>query len=647
MVASVTLFLAVAGVLTVPLTHGVAGHRLHKDATNAWSFWRPPFFSGGPRFMTFQGFSWSFFAISAVCCLLGASMSSSDYVGKMGDALHVKPPALLGASACSALIAEVLMIASLFTYHRGVRGKPRHVRKPSVTSQALTQIGSYVTVTMCCTLALAGSVALLTTHHYYATPAARLLFAVIALACFAIAVPVTHGLGGRLKHSLTGTWTFYQPGRGGFRFMLLQGFGWACFAVSVAACAVLVMATLRAILVSTGGDGSGSLEMRSVAVASWVAGLTGLAAQIILACSLMHFQPHANAPASSTPLPASAPYDWRGFAQMILVLHVIHAPHLILLAIIATVFAASPNLSWSAATFTALGLAYSPTFLGAPGSTGLRSWTAFQAWATRVVEDVARRWHGKCRVIRDGEAWHLGGNGAGGNDAGGKLIFGYHPHGLYPAAACWFHLTPQFASLFPSVPSPVTLGASVIFRVPLLRDVAMWAGARNVSRDTFLTTLEERGAVVLCPGGQAELVEHVGGETDDTVTLCTRHKGFIRIAIEQRARLVPVFCFGESQALKNLWKWKAAQRWTYKRLGFPMPFLAVGFKGFLPLPAPLPLSFVVGEPIEVPPPGEDGRASDVQVSAVCAEYYGRIEDLFNRYKESSGFPHLRLVLKHD
>jgi 2-acylglycerol O-acyltransferase 2 len=234
-----------------------------------------------------------------------------------------------------------------------------------------------------------------------------------------------------------------------------------------------------------------------------------------------------------------------------------------------------------------------------------------------------------------------------GNDAGGKLIFGYHPHGLYPAAACWFHLTPQFASLFPSVPSPVTLGASVIFRVPLLRDVAMWAGARNVSRDTFLTTLEERGAVVLCPGGQAELVEHVGGETDDTVTLCTRHKGFIRIAIEQRARLVPVFCFGESQALKNLWKWKAAQRWTYKRLGFPMPFLAVGFKGFLPLPAPLPLSFVVGEPIEVPPPGEDGRASDVQVSAVCAEYYGRIEDLFNRYKESSGFPHLRLVLKHD
>ena len=110
-------------------------------------------------------------------------------------------------------------------------------------------------------------------------------------------------------------------------------------------------------------------------------------------------------------------------------------------------------------------------------------------------------------------------------DHGGKVtgeerryIFGYHPHGMYPAAACWFHLTPQFASLFPSIPTPVTLGASVIFRVPILRDVAMWAGARNVSRNVFLKSLREQGAVVLCPGGQAELVEHVGGDGDDVVT---------------------------------------------------------------------------------------------------------------------------------
>ena len=74
------------------------------------------------------------------------------------------------------------------------------------------------------------------------------------------------------------------------------------------------------------------------------------------------------------------------------------------------------------------------------------------------------------------------------------------------------------------------------------------------------------------------MVEHVGGDGDREVTLCTRHHGFIRIAIEEGAHLVPVFVFGESQATKNLIKWKAAQRWTYKRFGFPMPFLPAGFK---------------------------------------------------------------------
>ena len=38
----------------------------------------------------------------------------------------------------------------------------------------------------------------------------------------------------------------------------------------------------------------------------------------------------------------SRPQEWRGFLQMLLVLHVIHAPHLILLAIITTVLITAP-----------------------------------------------------------------------------------------------------------------------------------------------------------------------------------------------------------------------------------------------------------------------------------------------------------------
>lgn len=42
------------------------------------------------------------------------------------------------------------------------------------------------------------------------------------------------------------------------------------------------------------------------------------------------------------------------------------------------------------------------------------------------------------------------------------------------------------------------------------------------------------------------------------------------------------------------------QAWTYKKLGFPVPYLVVGRWRLTPFPAKTPLKFVVGAPI--PPP---------------------------------------------
>lgn len=64
--------------------------------------------------------------------------------------------------------------------------------------------------------------------------------------------------------------------------------------------------------------------------------------------------------------------------------------------------------------------------------------------------------------------------------------------------------------------------------------------------------------IVLCPGGQAELVEHASGTT---TVLCIQHKGFIRMAIEAGASLCPIFVFGEAQAQRNVLKWRTLQRW--------------------------------------------------------------------------------------
>lgn len=61
----------------------------------------------------------------------------------------------------------------------------------------------------------------------------------------------------------------------------------------------------------------------------------------------------------------------------------------------------------------------------------------------------------------------------------------------------------------------------------------------------------------------------------------------MRIALEEGACLVPLVVLGEINSLGNmkLFDWPAMQRWSYKRLGFPVPYLIAGKWGLLPLPA--------------------------------------------------------------
>ena len=89
--------------------------------------------------------------------------------------------------------------------------------------------------------------------------------------------------------------------------------------------------------------------------------------------------------------------------------------------------------------------------------------------------------------------------------------------------------------------------------------------------------------------------------------------GFVRLAIQEQASLVPVLCLGEVGALRNLWDWPSLQQWTYKKLGFPIPYLIGGRWGFTPFPSQTGLRFIIGEAIPPPPLTSDGQ--------VCAAHF--------------------------
>ena len=163
-------------------------------------------------------------------------------------------------------------------------------------------------------------------------------------------------------------------------------------------------------------------------------------------------------------------------------------------------------------------------------------------------------------------------------------------------------------------------------------------GARAVSRATFIRALRDRGAVIMVPGGQAELVEayRAAKRTNPELVVCTRHKGFARLAAQEGAALVPIVVFGEVTSLRNAITMPKLQRATYKMFGFPVPFLMAGRAGVLPLPSKTGVRFVIGRPIEPPAVSDDGHVDESAVAAFHAEFYKEVERLWEENKKDFG-----------
>jgi hypothetical protein len=145
------------------------------------------------------------------------------------------------------------------------------------------------------------------------------------------------------------------------------------------------------------------------------------------------------------------------------------------------------------------------------------------------------------------------------------------PHGLFPAGAGYCTHLPSWRTAFPAI-NPHILTANIMHCVPILRDFSGWLGFRQVTKGAFVHALETDRHVLMCPGGQRELLyadeawpRSEGGK--GVVRLCVHHKGFCKIAILTGAGLVPIVCLGELLQLRNAVSWPWLQRFTYRRIG--------------------------------------------------------------------------------
>ncbi|TCD67402.1 diacylglycerol O-acyltransferase 1 [Steccherinum ochraceum] len=139
-------------------------------------------------------------------------------------------------------------------------------------------------------------------------------------------------------------------------------------------------------------------------------------------------------------------------------------------------------------------------------------------------------------------------------------VFGYHPHGIIGMGAICTFATEStgFSKAFPGiVPHLLTLSSN--FTIPFYRDVLLALGICS--------------AITIVVGGAAESLAAHPGTADLTLR---KRLGFIKVAIQHGADLVPVFSFGENDIYDQMPNDKGTSVYTLQKkfqnmFGFTLP----------------------------------------------------------------------------
>lgn len=226
-------------------------------------------------------------------------------------------------------------------------------------------------------------------------------------------------------------------------------------------------------------------------------------------------------------------------------------------------------------------------------------------------------------------------------DPSQKYIFALHSHGVFAfcRAMLCFCKDLMFDKLFPGFEHKMrTLTASAPLYIPLIREVFLWSGCIDASRPVAEKNLIKGHSLFVFPGGEKEQIETQRGQ--DYIYIKHR-KGFVRLALEQGAHLVPCFCFGDSDTFACSSIFLSLRHFIVDKLRVALPIF-IG-RWFTMIPFRVPLTFVIGEPIIVKPV-ERHEITQEQVNQLHHEYITRLVALYNEHKAQHGYADRELII---
>ena len=240
-----------------------------------------------------------------------------------------------------------------------------------------------------------------------------------------------------------------------------------------------------------------------------------------------------------------------------------------------------------------------------------------------------------------------------------QYVVGVHPHGIhcFPLAHLSSPGTP-FDDQFPGLVSgssstnnkssktplpsfaPLTgLAATVVFKIPVVREFFLTFGYIDASRPVASKALEEGKSIFVCTGGEEESMycnapktnqEESASEEEDVLILQNR-KGFVRLALTHGADLLPMYGIGNNDVFTTYSWGIRIRRWIQKNLKIALPIFH-GVWG-TPLPYRKPIRVIVGEPIATPANPQQTKPDEQVVAEYHDKYMQAVKEMHAQFSQ--------------
>jgi len=218
----------------------------------------------------------------------------------------------------------------------------------------------------------------------------------------------------------------------------------------------------------------------------------------------------------------------------------------------------------------------------------------------------------------------------------GPFIFGVHPHGILAlsAPAMFGSEGTGFSEKFLGIDIRLAV-VNFAFYIPIGREFALNSGCISADRSSVLAAMDLGKSVVIYVGGADEAL--LAGHPTHFGLVLAKRIGFVKIAVERGAPLVPCLTFGEHETYSQVFRpfIRKFQVQLMKLCGFSLPVFKPNY--LVPLmPRKVKLTTVVGTPVVVEKvDAKDPRFESV-VLKVHERYIKSLKELHAKYKDEYG-----------